>query len=211
MRVPHKTVSFWKSSFFRSETAARLAFSNCYKTGWFFRDSSELYLVASGLLSACGYCCDQPEKGCQDLPQIVCEGAFRAAKDERQALQVECAFDRDPIVTLLAGALRPRAAGGSTDHSDSPRTRSPCNTRDEASRCSAARSLSRSPRATMMTVLFCDADRRLSRPLRWFAQRGALVRPVALLQAARRRHRCQPDDQGEIGPLCEPGIGGAAP
>ena len=60
------------------------------KTGWLVfssrarPESNELFLGAAEVVSLLGFCCDQPEKGCQELPQIDC-GTF-AGHGKRQAL-----------------------------------------------------------------------------------------------------------------------------
>ena len=60
------------------------------KTGWLVfssrarPESNELFLGAAEVVSLLGFCCDQPEKGCQELRQIDC-GTF-AGHGKRQAL-----------------------------------------------------------------------------------------------------------------------------
>jgi hypothetical protein len=60
------------------------------KTGWLVfssrarPESNELFLGAAEVVSLLGFCCDQPEKGCQELPQI--DGKNFCALGKRQAL-----------------------------------------------------------------------------------------------------------------------------
>ncbi len=60
------------------------------KTGWLVfssrarPESNEPFLGAAEVVSLLGFCCDQPEKGCQELPQID-RGTF-AGHGKRQAL-----------------------------------------------------------------------------------------------------------------------------
>jgi hypothetical protein len=83
------------------------------KTGWLVfssrarPESNELFLGAAEVVSLLGFCCDQPEKGCQELPQIDCEHFYALGK--RQAL-VHFFFPShilplSPMATLLSAQM----------------------------------------------------------------------------------------------------------
>ena len=80
--------------------------SNTCKTGWFFRErvvgrsrtsSFSMCHCRFQVYQRLRYCCDQPEKRCQELPEIDCEGALC----KRQALALLRSERKLPTILLL--------------------------------------------------------------------------------------------------------------
>ena len=76
------------------------------KTGWFFRErvvgrsrtsSFSMCHCRFQVYQRLRYCCDQPEKRCQELPEIDCEGALC----KRQALALLRSERKLPTILLL--------------------------------------------------------------------------------------------------------------
>ena len=58
-----------------------------------------------------GYCCDQPEKRCQELPEIDCEGALckRQALALRSERKLPTILPLSPMATLLSAQMAQRS------------------------------------------------------------------------------------------------------
>ena len=88
------------------ESMPHLAKKHGQKTGWFFRErvvgrsrtsSFSMCHCRFQVYQRLGYCCDQPEKRCQELPEIDCEGALC----KRQALALLRSERKLPTILLL--------------------------------------------------------------------------------------------------------------